>query len=131
MVTCEFVAETVRFPRGIELFRAKSVKTQPPFCSVADEYEPFVVKLIEPFCCGMLNLSVDIKRVAASWAPMAGAAEQKIRVKIKPANIWVLHIFRPVAFKLAHHEKRYVCWAIRLFQAYPSTLFGLDVEFFA
>ena len=59
----EFVALTVRFPRGCEPFSFRLVKTQLLFTKVADEQEPFRAKLIVPLSSGMLNLSEVVKFV--------------------------------------------------------------------
>lgn len=61
----EFVALTVRFPRGCELLRPRFVKTQLPFSKVADEQDPFKAKLMVPLSAGMLNLSEGVKVVAS------------------------------------------------------------------
>jgi hypothetical protein len=61
----EFVALTVRFPRGCELLSLRFVKTQRVFSKVADEHEPFKAKLMVPLSAGMLNRS-DVVKVVAS-----------------------------------------------------------------
>lgn len=64
MVTLEFSALTVRFPRGFELLRLRFEKIQLPFTRVADVQEPFMAKLIVPLSAGMLKLSCGVKVVA-------------------------------------------------------------------
>jgi len=59
----EFVALTVRFPRGCEPFSLKLVKSQLLFAKVADEQEPFRAKLMVLLSSGILNLSEVVKFV--------------------------------------------------------------------
>jgi hypothetical protein len=63
----EFIALTVRFPRGSELFRLRFIKVQVSFTNVTDEQEPFATKLIEPLNTGVLNLSSGVKIVDTTF----------------------------------------------------------------
>ena len=57
----EFSAETLRFPRGLEMLNLNSLNAQVSFSNFTDEQEPLKAKLIVPLSWGMLNLSDGVK----------------------------------------------------------------------
>ena len=69
----EFSAETLRLPRGLELFNLKSLNAQVSFSNFADEQEPLKAKLMVPLSWGMLNLSEGVK----NWRSCAFEKGQK------------------------------------------------------